>query len=376
MQSRSYKQIFNPWAVGLWLMVWTCLSPMVWAIDLPSGLPEDLSDMSAFNPCLGAYCGCSPPRSPWYFEADAMWIKRDRVDPVPLQSLNYPANIVFSTDDINSPFRSGIRGIVGHSFGESRWQVDFTYFWIDTWDDSTAIRDNTPNGINNGNMFSPFTQFGNPPIAGYDWNDFVSIREISQLHNAELNFRYTCPMPYECLTAKFILGVRYMAINEQFDYFSESNISTFRTGVAGATTDISTRTRNTLIGPQLGGEFYFYAYPRCWIDLGIKGAVCNNHALQDTAGWPPTNRDTAPTFADLSARTRDATAFVGDLDLALVWQLTPRLITRIGYEAIWVNNIAMAARNFSQPASILENGPAQIDTIGRGVPRAARGAGI
>jgi hypothetical protein len=366
MQSRSYNRKSSLWAAGLWLVVWACSGAPALAMDLPSGLPEDLSDLSAYNPCLGIMCGCPAPRSPWYGEVDGLLLKRDRVDPVPLQAANYPTNIVLSTDDINSPFRAGIRGIVGHSF-QNRWQVDFTYFWMDTWDDSFSIRNDTPNGINLGNLFSPFTAFGNPPIPGYDWNDFVSIREISQLHNAELNFRYTCPMPYQCLTAKFILGVRYMAIDEQFDYFSESNISTFRTGAAGATVDISTRTTNTLVGPQLGGEFYFYAFPRCWIDLGIKGAVCNNHALQDTSGWPPTNRETEPTFADLAARSRDTTAFVGDLDLALVWQLTPRLITRIGYQAIWVNNIAMAARNFAPTVDILEHGPAQIDTVGRAV---------
>ena len=62
-------------------------------------------------------------------------------------------------------------------------------------------------------------------IIGLDFNDEVSIREFSELQSAELNLRYTVPMPHECLTAKLILGFRYINVNEQFDYFYDSNVA-------------------------------------------------------------------------------------------------------------------------------------------------------
>ncbi|MGD0655859.1 MAG: BBP7 family outer membrane beta-barrel protein [Thermoguttaceae bacterium] len=359
-------------------LIWTCLGGLLLAQNippsgLPSGLPDDLSDASPFFPCLGNLCGEQPPRCPWYGRADAVWLMRDRIDPVSLQTLGTLGDVVLSTDAINAPFRAGTQAVVGHNIGESRWQIDGTYLYMGIWDDAAAVRDSTSNGINTGNMFSPFSNFGQPPNNnGFDYNDFVSIREFSQLQSAELNLRYTVPMPHECLTAKLILGLRYLSVNEQFDYYSHSNVPVISPEIPtilGSAVSLTTLTKNDLFGPQIGGEFYFYAYPQCWIDLGIKGALCDNRALQDTNGNLVFGiNGNAPVTSPLANRRgRDATAFVGDLDVELVWQLNRHIITRMGYQAIWINNLALASRNFDPQASILLNGPPQIDTIGRAV---------
>jgi hypothetical protein len=323
MQRSFFEQILNPWAVGLTFLIWICLGGLLLAQNipvsgLPSGLPDDLSDMSPFNPCQGNLCGEPPPRCPWYFEADALFLRRDRIDSVEIvpirPAISTSPIFGFSTDYIDEPFRVGPRVVFGRTLGESRWQIDGTYFVIDSWDFNGAIQD-----------------FIDQPAVHTD-----HFREYSKLQNIELNLRYTVPMPHDCLTGKLIFGLRYMSINEQFDYNTTAPTQLRRSS------DIlpTTRTTNDLFGPQIGGEFYFYAYQHCWIDLGIKGALCNNRALQ------------AGTLTD--SAIRDVTTFVGDLDLALVWQLTPHLTTRIGYQAIWVNDIAMAVRNVD---------PLQIDTI-------------
>jgi hypothetical protein len=323
MQRRIMKQEFNPWAVGFAFLIWTCLGGLLLAQNipasgLPSGLPDDLSDMSPFNPCQGNLCGAQPPRCPWYVEADALFLRRDRIDSLEIIPIR-PTNLTlptfgFSTDYIDEPFRVAPKLVFGHTFGESRWQIDGTYFVIDSWDFTGVVQDTV-----------------DPRTLHTD-----HFREFSKLQNLELNLRYTVPMPHECLTAKLLLGLRYMSINEQFDYETTSQTQLSRSSGILPTT----RTTNDLFGPQIGGEFYFYAYQQCWIDIGIKGAICNNRALQ------------AGTLTD--SAIRDATSFVGDLDLALVWQLTPHLTTRIGYQAIWVTEIAMAVRNVD---------PLQIDTI-------------
>ena len=289
---------------------------------------------------------------------------RDRIDPVCLQTLGNQGNVVLSTDALTEPYRPGTRVTVGHSCSESCWQVDATYYYIDTWDDSAAVRDTTlnPRGIGGiGNMFSPFTNFGHPPMVGLDYNDLVSIREFSEFQSAELNFRYTVPMPHECLTGKLILGVRYISVNEQFDYLTQSNVPIL--APTGSSVYLNTLTRNDLFGPQIGGEFYFYAYPCCWIDVSIKGALCDNRAAQHTTGVI-----TDPGVDVDQYRQRDATAFVGDLDVELVWKWNRHTMLRMGYQAIWVNDLALATRNFNPSADILlNNGPPQIDTIGRAV---------
>ena len=220
----------GPWACRS--LFWTCLGGLLLAQNippsgLPSGLPDDLSDMSPFIPCLGNLEGMQPPRTPFYGEVDAIWLRRDRIDPISLQTLGNQGDVILSTDALTEPFRVGTRATVGHSCGDSCWQVNATYFYIDTWDDSAAVRSYTLNPRNiggTGDMFSPFTNFGHLPIVGLDYNDFVNIREFSEFQSAELNFRYTVPMPHECLTGKLILGFRYISVNEQFDYFTHSNV--------------------------------------------------------------------------------------------------------------------------------------------------------
>ena len=354
-------------AVGLTVLIWVVLASLVSAQNipasgLPSGLPDDLSDMSPFHPCQGNLLPCPPPRPSLYVETDGIWLRRDRVISVPLQNLGGQGDVVLSTDGLTEPFRPGTRVTVGHSCGESCWQIDATYFSLGQWIDSVAIRDNTSNGVSTGDLFSPFSNFGDPlpNHEGFDYNEAMSVRELSQFQSAELNLRYTLPMPHQCLTAKLLIGLRYIGINEQFDYYSYSNVPV-GTGSAVA---LDTLTRNDLLGTQIGGEFYFYAYPCCWIDVGIKGMIANNRAVQHTTG----DRNFAGVVTSIdSYRDRDATAYVGDLDVQLVWQMSRHSQLRLGYQAIWVNDLALASRNFSQPASILLNGPPQIDTIGQAV---------
>jgi hypothetical protein len=331
------------------------LAPAVWAVGLPpTGNPcGDCAD-----PC-GCVFYCAPPRCPWYVQAGGVFLKRDTRGGAPIATLGTgltPDNILLTSGDINAPFRAGPRLLLGHTFGDSPLQLDFTYFWVDSWNDSTAVYDLTDNGLGGlGNMFSPFSSFGDPPITGFDYNYLVSIREVSNLQNGELNLRYTLPMPNESVTAKFLLGIRYLSLNEQFDYHSESQIPL----PLGSAVTLSTRTTNDLIGPQIGGDFYFFAYPRCWINFEFKGALCANRALQDTAGILTVAGVDTPLS---STRSRDATAFVGDLNLMAVWQITPRLTTRIGYQVMWVESVALAAWNVGQPAAVLILGPPQIDT--------------
>jgi hypothetical protein len=322
MRRGLFTQVFKPWAVGLSLLIWAYLGAFLLAGDmqttLPSGLPDDLSDASPYFPCLGNLCGEQPPRCPWYAQTDALFLRRDRIDSVNIVPIR-PTNASdptfgFSTDYIDTPYRFGPKVVLGRTIGDTRWQIDGTYFILDSWDYQSAIRD----------------YIDQPAV----YTDFF--REFSQLQDAELNLRYTVPMPHECLTAKFIVGLRYININEQFDYYTVAPTQLRRSvGVLP-----TTRTRNDVFGPQIGGDFYFYSCPQCWIYLGIKGAVCNNRVEQ------------IGTMTD--SASGNVTSFIGDLDLSLLWQITPRWLVRLGYQSLWINNIAMAARNID---------PLQIDTI-------------
>ena len=58
------------------------------------------------------------------------------------------------------------------------------------------------------------------------------------------------------------------------------------------------------------------------------------------------------------------TAFVGDLSLSLIYECSCNLTCEVGYRALWVTGLALAAENLQTNPEILRLGPPQIDDEG------------
>lgn len=305
----------------------------------------------------------TPPRCPIYFRADALVLMRDVHGATDAATLGDPQNVVLSTRDLSSPFQVGPKFLIGRTFGESSYQVEFAYFSLNDWDDSVAVRDTSSNALGyEGNLFSPFTGFGNPPNRFVDYCNFVYIREFSYLDSMEVNLRRLLPMPPDRLTTSFLVGFRYLGVREQFDYYSESEVPPVQdlppNGVAHS---VNTRTVNELYGLQIGGLFEFYCEHQWWVNFEMKAAICQNAARQQTtlAGnlFPPQPET-------VWYRSENSTAFIGELALTLVCRPANWLAARIGYQVMWVDGLALASRNFAPDINILTLGPAQLDHRG------------
>jgi hypothetical protein len=130
-----------------------------------------------------------------------------------------------------------------------------------------------------------------------------------------------------------------MSIRERFDYFSQSDVGV-APGVSSAT--IATQTGNDLWGPQLGGVVEFYTSQQSWIRLEGKAALCDNFAYRDLQSGT-VNGTTPPSTTALSG---SGTSCVGDIGVTVYWRPTEHIMSRIGYQAIWVDGLALAAENF------------------------------
>jgi hypothetical protein len=329
----------------------------------PAGAEEPIWQQTGASDPAASLCDVecfpSPPRCPLYFQVDGVALRRDVHRATDAATLNGADNLVLSTRDLDKPFQAGPRFLVGHTFDDSLYQVEFSYFWLNDWDDSAGVRNSDDNAYTlPGNLFSPFSNFGrDTPIFGFDYNDDVRIHEFSFMQNMELNLVRLLPMPPGRLTASFILGARHMMIRERFDYFSHTN--TVDPGVAGdVSNSINTRTRNELYGAQIGGRFEYYVEQKWWINTEIKGAICNNSAGQATDFTQTINGVPSDPFS--FSRGQNGTSFIGDLAVTLICRPTPWLTARVGYQAIWVGGLAIAAKNFEPNVDILEFGPAQI----------------
>jgi len=324
-----------------------CLTAML-ALAAIGAIPaqgEEHPSLSYGTPipnCPDRIIDVQPPRMPWYVRADAVVFTRDANGDVDIASLEIPGNVVLSTRRLDFPFQLGPRILIGRTINEC-YQVEGSYFDLAQWDDAAVVRNS------DGLLFSPFVDFGGLPSTDFDDNNLISIRSTSYLRNAEINLRRALPMPPGRAAASFLIGMRYMGISEGFEYLSES---------AAATNFVRVDTGNELFGAQIGALMEFYKEDCWWINFEIKGAICQNSANQHTTFTHTLAGQASQDFA--GAVSKNGTAFVGDLALTVLYRCGEHLAARFGYQAIWVDRLALAADNFSTDVGILIDGPAQL----------------
>ncbi len=307
-----------------------------------------------------------PPR-PWLYavaEGGAICRRPVRsVDmaaiPVLLDGSLVPVNIALSTSNFNYDFAAMGRGVVGCSIGEC-FQIEGVYQGVSQSENMAAVRNNTPNEFGGeGILLSPFGYFGIDPVLGLDYNNLAQIRYTSSLQSIELNVRRKMPLQPERLSASILFGVRYIGLPEDFNYLTESDVNSGGTiAPSGATNNIHVRTTNDMIGPQIGALFEFYCENRWWVNFEMKAAVLNNRARQSTAYH---NVDAGVVHDYAGTCQGDHTAFAGDLNLAFVYRWSPHFSTRLGYQALWLTNQALAPDNLNTDIDILTQGPAQLN---------------
>lgn len=338
--------------------------------------------------------GCPPCGPVWYFEAQGLALKRDASTDQPFQALvtrvwtppdppDVPdwswedfETIVLGTQDLHFGYQGGGRATVGRTLGNCH-AFEVSYFQVTDWDEMAAVRDATefvadiaapgdppdPDFANPfpASLFSPFSDFGNPPIVELDYNNLAQIRYSSSLDNIEWNLRRWLPMPDSPLQVSLLVGGRYMNIDETFFYHTESAVP-----VDPTTTSVTTQTENTMLGVQIGAQFECHVEPCWWIDCEIKGAIFSNDARQltnyDHQGDPGVDPYVA---TNAQSREEDTSTFALDLRLTGTWMVTPCLAVCGGYQALWVDGLALASENFNDDVNVLMLGPATLVDTGK-----------
>jgi hypothetical protein len=341
-------------------------------------IPPDCWPMRCDNckPCDPLQTGCPdradffllPPRPAWYLIADGGALCRRANHAVDFAALGLLptggvglANIVLSTDDFPTDFRAAGRFVVGHTFNDCL-QIEGGYLGISQSQNNSAVRDSTPNDQGGtGNLFSPFGSFGATPVDNLDYNNFTQISYTSSLQSLEVNIRRHLPLVPEKLTASILFGVRYFGLPEDFQYFTQSGLvfNPPSPPVPGTVTNsIHITTDNQMIGPQIGAMFEFYAENRWWVNFEMKAAVLNNRA---TLATTYENIINGVSVVNATSVRDDHTAFAADLNLTFVYRWSPHFTTRLGYQALWLDEIAVAPDNFNTNIDIVRLGPAQLN---------------
>ena len=320
----------------------------------------------AEDPCETWMCwkGIHPGMSPrWYASGEFLGLFRHQ-DSVPFQALQSlpqldSGAIVLGTPDFDVEMASGARVLIGWSLGEW-YRIEGSYLGSHSWSDGVAIRNSDPNiQGGSGNLFSPFSNFGVPDgVLGLDYNNFASIAFTSRLNSAEINVRRRLRHIHggeHHAEASVMVGLRYADIGETFNYFTQANVP----APQGATNDVAISADNDLFGVQIGCLSQLLMRERAWIDFETKGGIFANRAGQRTVY---TNVDSAgATTTVASGDSEDVTSYMLDLALTLNYQFAPGMTFRIGYNAIFVWDVALASENLNTDVSTLLLGPADVN---------------
>lgn len=393
------------WALIVWGMVgWVtpgfadncgCGSGCVDVGSCPAPYPvlETFGGQSLFwhDPCGGGYIdrdrncllhNSTPPL--WYASAEFLPLLRNQRGSQPFQAVatrnlvevvrneagdivdeifSYSREAVLGTNDFDKNFEPGFRVTLGRALGDW-YRIEGSYFGTHQWSDQAQVRYTAPIGGGvDGNMLSPLSNFGNPggvpglftltedewnPQPGLDFNTMADIRFRSRLDNAELNLRRrvrTAIDPQVRAETSCLVGLRYTDIGESLAYKDSNH-------------DVSVRTNNSMFGIQIGALSQFLVVDRGWIDFEIKGVMFFNNASNQI-------ESSVQSFPAITNAQADRTAFMGDLSLMFNYQIAPAWTFQLGYNAIWLNGVALASENFLVDVNTLVSGPGALDASGR-----------
>jgi hypothetical protein len=301
----------------------------------PSSFPETTADQSQCADCCDAGFGqsCCHPR--WTATADFIILDRigsvnqTLVERVPL-SVPYldvpktPGVEAFNANDFQQGFAGGPRlGLIRH--GDSGYDLELSYFQIDGWSSDRSVGPDNP--IDWLVMRAPggFTQTNQKPQLA---SQAMVWDYATKLYDAEINVRWN---PSSRVTV--LAGFRWVNLGERL----VGTLDPVTFSEEPSTWDFwNTTTTNNLYGFQIGADGKLFERGRFSIGGLVKAGIFDNDAEQTTEVSVIFKRERTA-----SASTNHA-AFVGETGLQCKYQVTERLLLRVGYEAIWLQGVALA----------------------------------
>lgn len=270
-----------------------------------------------------------------YVRVETMLLDRDVGEGLRLTSQGVGGNLVLATDQLEFEFEAATRAVLGLRLTECC-VLEASYFGLQNWEDRATASD--PGGA----LFSIYSDFGTDPALGFNDTDQALVHEIqytSELHNAELNFAALRCGQAGCGPAMWcIAGLRYVEIQEGFDYLTITNIDQSFTNV---------RTENDLVAFQMGLRYECNLCCKLRLTAEAKGGVAVNMAELAT--------DTNATIPGrlIEHASADEVAFLGETSLIGTYDVCHWLCVRGGYHVLYVDGVALAPENFDRtpPAS-------------------------
>ena len=244
-----------------------------------------------------------------------------------------PGTEILNADDLHQGFSGGPRlGLVHH--GDDGNDFEVSYFQIDGWNARWSFGPTSDWLV----MKAPgFVQYQNDRATQAMIWDYGS-----KLYNAEVNARRR-------------VGPRLTVLAG----FRWTNLTEDLVGILLPPTEHGkgsfwdNQTKNNLYGFQIGAEATVFESGRFSVDCLGKAGLFDNHVDETTSV-----RISRIQYGE--SDWADRVAFLGEVGVQCKYQVTRRLLLRAGYEAMWLQDVALAPGQIQQTNSYYSVNP--IDT--------------
>ncbi|MEO1495620.1 MAG: BBP7 family outer membrane beta-barrel protein [Planctomycetota bacterium] len=305
---------------------------------------------------LGAFGGGAAMNTeqcgPHYFDFSAEYVRYE-LDDDPIGGVisteGFPNDIsniepVISGGDLDAGDANGYRLIGRLDVGAlSVFEIGYTGLY-DTNNDEVTALGGSANPNSTETLYSVFSNFGfNDGITGgtvtgpaFRETDNALEHRVgfeSELHSVEASYRRYWVGYSPRVSGTLLIGFRYTSLEEALSFFSRSDLGT---------ADIRVEAANHLAGCQVGGDAWMTLFQGFRIGVENKLGLYNNSfdgAVSTAFGGSSTNTDSA------AAQSGDTAAFISELKVMAVANLTPSLSLRGGYELLYISDVFRAGDN-------------------------------
>lgn len=298
---------------------------------------------------------------PWYLQAEFLFLRREaprRViseDQATVSTVDQAdvATLV-TTKSLHFDFEPGFRLGIGYQI-TSTWALEATFFTTADWSNHQGFSAaSTPFLGFSGSLFSGFSQFGNaglgiPAVFPFDGAQANFLSYSASLRNLEVNLRHQL-VANDNFVLVGLFGIRNVHDHERFLYSAVGTVDGLAASTP-ATGEYATETNNDLFDFQVGGDLsYWFGDQFALTGLAKMGWGVNrarersaiNGAFTGALGTP------GSTPFQVSA-VSEHVGGAGSMEYGLFanWRFASGCIARLGYQAIFLTNMALAPRQLN-----------------------------
>lgn len=316
-------------------MGWTMRSGFVWLAVMVAAAVAPSAGRAEEPCCCEFPCRLLDPlgQDPvWTGRTDALLLWRDAPQSMPLYDFVGPdgdvGNAALNAADFQSGMAAGPRFTLFRHTGDMG-AIEFNFLRVQSFTASDGL------------PYEPGAYYDASPRGLYCCPTLVPSRDAvtgsmsSSLQSAEVNRRFPTDgrlgwlMGFRWVEWNDSLGLESLSYQE-FPEFAFSN-------------SYLTRTNNDLYGMQIGADSILYGLGRPFRVEGIgKAGVYYNDARQWSQFSTTTNGGEELAVATSTGRT----AFVGELGVTAVYDITERISLRAGYAIFWLGGLALAPAQY------------------------------